>query len=186
MIPSWSNWFEEISILISLDKTIFFRQSILYIGSHFLLLSFWWRKEKSLFSFLINFIPEEGYRRDQLKNYVPIKHGGSSTLEKLEKVLIKGWLHRPFWCRNYCKKWTGQLGFKPGWGCLHNINTLEKRHESNYSLSSSKPYCPIDSTLSAAATLGQSWSRSDGNEGVFRIPQSSSITGASTSDCLVS
>ena len=33
---------------------------------------------------------------------------------------------------------------------------------------------------------GQSGPGSDGNEGVFRIPQSPSITGISPSDCLVS
>ena len=45
---------------------------------------------------------------------------------------------------------------------------------------------PIDRTLSGATTLGQSGSWSNGNEGVLYIPQSSSITGASLSDCLVS
>ena len=41
-------------------------------------------------------------------------------------------------------------------------------------------------TLSGATTPGQSELRSIGNEGVFHIYQSSSITGASLSDCLVS
>ena len=45
---------------------------------------------------------------------------------------------------------------------------------------------PIDRTLSATTTLDQSEPRSDGNEGVFCIPQSSSIRGVSPSDCLVS
>ena len=46
---------------------------------------------------------------------------------------------------------------------------------------------PIGETLSGAAPLGQSGPGSDGNEGVLRIPQSStSITGASVSDRLVS
>ena len=44
---------------------------------------------------------------------------------------------------------------------------------------------PIDTTLSGATTLGQSGPGSDGNEGISRIPQSSSITGTSLSDCLV-
>ena len=35
-------------------------------------------------------------------------------------------------------------------------------------------------------TPGQSGSRSDANEGILCIPQSSSITGTSPSDCLVS
>ena len=45
---------------------------------------------------------------------------------------------------------------------------------------------PIDRTLSGASFSDQSGPGSDGNEGVFRIPQSPSITGASPSDCLVS
>ena len=42
---------------------------------------------------------------------------------------------------------------------------------------------PIDGTLSGATTSFQSRPGSNGNEGVLRIPQSSSITGASPSDC---
>ena len=42
---------------------------------------------------------------------------------------------------------------------------------------------PIDKTLSGATTPGQSEPGSDGNEWVLRIPQSSSITGTSSSDC---
>ena len=45
---------------------------------------------------------------------------------------------------------------------------------------------PIDRTLSGATTPGQSRPGGDGNEGVFHIPQSSSITEVSLSDCLVS
>ena len=45
---------------------------------------------------------------------------------------------------------------------------------------------PIDGTLSGATTSGQSGPGSNGNEGVLCIPQSSSITGTSPSDCLVS
>ena len=45
---------------------------------------------------------------------------------------------------------------------------------------------PIDMTLSGATTPGQSGPRSDGNEEVLRISQSSSITGNSPSDCFVS
>ena len=44
---------------------------------------------------------------------------------------------------------------------------------------------PIDRTLSGATTLSQSEPESNGNEGVLSIPQSSSITGTSPSDCLV-
>ena len=45
---------------------------------------------------------------------------------------------------------------------------------------------PIDRTLSSAATPCQNWPGSIGNEDVLHIPQSSSITEASPSDCLVS
>ena len=44
---------------------------------------------------------------------------------------------------------------------------------------------PIDRTLSGAITLGQSGPGSNSNKGVFCIPQSSSITWASSSDFLV-
>ena len=45
---------------------------------------------------------------------------------------------------------------------------------------------PMDRTLLDVTTPGQSGSGNDGNEGVLCIPQSSSITEASLSDCLVS
>ena len=45
---------------------------------------------------------------------------------------------------------------------------------------------PIDRTLSGAITLDQSGPGSNGNEGLLCIPQSSSITGASSSKCLMS
>ena len=45
---------------------------------------------------------------------------------------------------------------------------------------------PIDRTLSGATTPGQGGPGSDGNKGVPCILQSSSITGASASHCLVS
>ena len=41
-------------------------------------------------------------------------------------------------------------------------------------------------TLSDATILARSGLKSDGNKGVLRIPQSSGITGASPSHCLVS
>ena len=44
----------------------------------------------------------------------------------------------------------------------------------------------MDRTLSGAPTPGQSGPVSDGNEAVLRISQSSRITGASPSDCLMS
>ena len=40
--------------------------------------------------------------------------------------------------------------------------------------------------LSGSTTPGKSEPGSNGNEGVLRIPQSSSITGVSPSDCLIS
>ena len=43
----------------------------------------------------------------------------------------------------------------------------------------------IDRTLPGATTPGQSESENDGNERVLCIPQSSSITEAAPSDCLV-
>ena len=51
---------------------------------------------------------------------------------------------------------------------------------------SNSSICPRDRNLSGASALGQSGPGSDANEGVFCIPQSSSITEASLSDCLVS
>ena len=45
---------------------------------------------------------------------------------------------------------------------------------------------PYIGPLSGATTPGQSGPGSDGNEGVLRIPQSSSNAGTSPSDCLVS
>ena len=45
---------------------------------------------------------------------------------------------------------------------------------------------PINRTLLDVTTQGQNGPGSDVNEGVFHIPQSSSITGALLSDCLMS
>ena len=45
---------------------------------------------------------------------------------------------------------------------------------------------PIDKPLSGATTVDQSEPDSDGNKGILRIPQSSRITVATASDCLVS
>ena len=44
----------------------------------------------------------------------------------------------------------------------------------------------INMTLSGVSTSGQNGPESDGNEKVLCIPQSSSITGASLLNCLVS
>ena len=45
---------------------------------------------------------------------------------------------------------------------------------------------PIEMTQSGATILEQSWSRSDGNESILRFPQTSKITEAIPSYCLVS
>ena len=45
---------------------------------------------------------------------------------------------------------------------------------------------PIDRALSGATTPEQSGPGSDGNEGILRVPQSTSICEASESDCLLS
>ena len=52
---------------------------------------------------------------------------------------------------------------------------MSKTSISNYS----------DRTLLGATTQGQIGPGSDGNDWVFRIPQSPSITGALPSDCLI-
>ena len=44
---------------------------------------------------------------------------------------------------------------------------------------------PIDRTLIGTITMGQIGPGSDSNEGILQITQSSSITGASPSDCYV-
>ena len=45
---------------------------------------------------------------------------------------------------------------------------------------------PIDRTLSGATTPGLNGSGNDGNKGVLHIPQSSNVTEASQSNCLMS
>ena len=57
---------------------------------------------------------------------------------------------------------------------------------SEWSWKSNSSIWPINSTLSCATTLVQSRPGSNGNERVLHIPQSSSITEASSLDCLVS
>ena len=51
---------------------------------------------------------------------------------------------------------------------------------------SNSSICPIDRILSGATTPGQNGFRGVGNEEVLCIPQSSSITGATTSDGFMS
>ena len=67
-----------------------------------------------------------------------------------------------------------------------NVKTIPSQ-PIQFSISTHFSYIwPIDRTLSGATTSGQSGPGSDGNEGVLCIPQSSSITGTSPSDCFVS
>ena len=51
---------------------------------------------------------------------------------------------------------------------------------------SNSSFWPMDRTLSGATTQSQGGPESDGSEVIPCIPQSSRITGASSSDCLVS
>ena len=60
---------------------------------------------------------------------------------------------------------------------------MQKKVNSNHSLVLFNPYI---GPLSGATTPGQSGPGSNGNKGVLHIPQSSSITGTSPSNCLVS
>ena len=70
--------------------------------------------------------------------------------------------------------------------CPHTVKTLLfQAIQFNISTMIS-PIWPIDKTLSGATTLGQIEPESDGNKEVLCIPQSSSITRKSPSDCLVS
>ena len=70
--------------------------------------------------------------------------------------------------------------------CSLNLKTvLFKTIQFNKSTQFSSIW-PIDRTLSGATTPGQSRPGSDGNNGVLCIPQISSTTGISPSDCLVS
>ena len=61
----------------------------------------------------------------------------------------------------------------------------KSRSTDHYATMWNSSIWPIDRTLSVATTPGQSGSGSDGNDEIIRIPQSTSITGASPSECLV-
>ena len=71
---------------------------------------------------------------------------------------------------------------------VRSLNILKKLFQTiQFSISTQfSSIWPIDWTLSGATTTGQSGPGSDGNKGILRILQSSSITEASLSDCLVS
>ena len=60
---------------------------------------------------------------------------------------------------------------------------MQKTVNSNFGL---VLFNPLIGPLSSATVPSQSGPGSDGNEKVLRIPQSSSITETSTSDCLMS
>ena len=81
----------------------------------------------------------------------------------------------------YLGRWTIGRSGERGSG----ISVLPARYDDDDEISNSS-IRPIDKTLSGATTPSQSGPGNDANEGVHRIPQSSSITGTSTSDCLVS
>ena len=90
------------------------------------------------------------------------------------------------------KRWTTRRGGERG----SRISVLMARQDDDdddaiqtiqFSISMQfSSIWPIDRVLSGATIPGQSGPGSNGNEGVLRIPQSSSITGTSPSDCLVS
>ena len=59
--------------------------------------------------------------------------------------------------------------------------------EINFTINTQlRSICPIDKTLSGATSPGQSEPGSYGNEGIIRIPKSSSIAGISPTDYLLS
>ena len=68
---------------------------------------------------------------------------------------------------------------------LNEETVLFQRIKFSMSSQSSSIW-PIDRTLLGATTPGQSGLGSDGNKRVLCIPQNSSITGTSPSDCFVS
>ena len=80
-------------------------------------------------------------------------------------------------CRRYVFFWTNSFG--------KVMKLLGITHLSPYNELVHLPYI-AGQTLLGATTLGQSGPGNDGNKGVLRIPQISSITGTSSSDCFVS
>ena len=76
--------------------------------------------------------------------------------------------------------------------CLHTVKWPNSYISSNsllHTYTVQQPNCviwPIDRTLSGSTTPGQSGPGTDGDEGALCILQSSNITEASPSDCLVS
>ena len=81
--------------------------------------------------------------------------------------------------------------FPSMWQCLDSLGRKSHQqqiwcHQMNFSTDSRTNSWPTDRILSGAANLAQRGPGSDSNWGVLRIPQSSSITEASPSDCIVS
>ena len=92
--------------------------------------------------------------------------------------------HYPFVCTQlngskYCYEW---LTFQLNSPLITHTNSYIFNPSNNSNIS----IWPIDRTLPGATTPGESVPGSNDNEKVLCIPQSSSITGASPSDCLVS
>ena len=76
--------------------------------------------------------------------------------------------------------------FSLAWICSLNVKTV-LFDTIQFSTSTQFTFIwPLDRALSGAATPSVSEAEIDGNEGLPRTPQSSSITGASLSDCFVS
>ena len=70
---------------------------------------------------------------------------------------------------------------------VHSLNVETVFKAIQFSIRTQFSYIqPRDRTISGATTPGQSGPGSSGNEEVLCIPQSSSITGTSPSNCLVS
>ena len=83
---------------------------------------------------------------------------------------------RDVFLKTYLGRWTIGRSGERGSG----ISVLPARYDDDELI------WPIDKTLSGATTPSQSGPGNDDNKGVLRILQSSSITEASSSDCLVS
>ena len=88
------------------------------------------------------------------------------------------WLGLVLWQMDHCRLFNAKSIF------IHIKSFISKIQFSIRTMFSS--FSPIDRNLSGAITPDQSGPRSDSNKGVFWCSQSSSITGDSISDCLVS
>ena len=85
------------------------------------------------------------------------------------------WFCSFLWYINHCKLFNAKSIF------IYKTNSFQTIQFST----STHFIWPIDRTLSGATTPRQSGARSNGDEGVLRILQSSSITGTSPSDCYI-